>query len=251
MSKIDSAVTWAENIANDPAHGYDQINRWGPDYDCSSLVISAWQTGAGVPVKTNGATYTGNMRAAFLKSGFSDVTKNINFVTGDGIRRGDVLLNTARHTVLADGGGKVISASINEQGKATGGKSGDQTGREILIRDYYNYPWQYCLRYTAEDSGVEDLTAVARRVIRGEFGNGPARKKALTAAGYDYSTVQSEVNKLLKAESETAKYYVVQTGDTLTKIAKNYDTTVKAIKALNETITDVNKIYAGQKIRVK
>ena len=57
MTKTEKAVTWAIEIANDPAHGYDQDNRWGPDYDCSSLVISAWQQ-AGVPVKTKGATYT-------------------------------------------------------------------------------------------------------------------------------------------------------------------------------------------------
>lgn len=50
MTKTEKAVTWAIEIANDPAHGYDQDNRWGPDYDCSSLVISAWQQ-AGVPVK--------------------------------------------------------------------------------------------------------------------------------------------------------------------------------------------------------
>ena len=36
MTKTEKAVTWAIKIANDPAHGYDQDNRWGPDYDCSS-----------------------------------------------------------------------------------------------------------------------------------------------------------------------------------------------------------------------
>ena len=36
MTKTEKAVTWAIEIANDPAHGYDQDNRWGPDYDCSS-----------------------------------------------------------------------------------------------------------------------------------------------------------------------------------------------------------------------
>ena len=52
MTKIEKAVTWALAIANDNTHGYDQQYRWGPDYDCSSLIISAWQQ-AGVPVKTN------------------------------------------------------------------------------------------------------------------------------------------------------------------------------------------------------
>ena len=60
MTKTEKAVTWAIEIANDPAHGYDQDNRWGPDYDCSSLVISAWQQ-AGVPVKTKGAFHVKNI----------------------------------------------------------------------------------------------------------------------------------------------------------------------------------------------
>lgn len=66
---IEKAVTWAVQIANDNSHGYDQGNRWGPDYDCSSLVISAFRQ-AGVPLS---CTYTGNMRADMLAKGFREV----------------------------------------------------------------------------------------------------------------------------------------------------------------------------------
>ena len=45
---------------------------------------------------------------------------------------------------------------------------------------------------------VED---VARDVISGKYGNGQARKDALTAAGYDYNTVQAAVNKILNSGS--------------------------------------------------
>lgn len=89
-AQIDSAVSWALRIANDSRYGYDQTYRWGPNYDCSSFLISAYQQ-AGVPVKTNGATYTGNMYSAFLKSGFSNVKSSINMTTGAGLRKGDVL----------------------------------------------------------------------------------------------------------------------------------------------------------------
>ena len=50
MGKIETATQWMIDLANDDSHGYDQDSRWGPDYDCSSSVISAWQY-AGVPVK--------------------------------------------------------------------------------------------------------------------------------------------------------------------------------------------------------
>ena len=38
---------------------------------------------------------------------------------------------------------------------------------------------------------------IARQVIRGEWGNGQERKNRLTAAGYDYNTIQSRVNELM------------------------------------------------------
>ena len=48
-----------------------------------------------------------------------------------------------------------------------------------------------------------------------------------------------------------AKYHVVVKGDTMNKIAKKYGTTLAKLKELNPQITNVNKIYVGQKIRVK
>ena len=145
---IEKAVTWAIKIAQDPAHGYDQTRRWGPDYDCSSLMISAWQQ-AGVQVKDAGATYTGDMLQAFLRCGFEDVTAEVNIATGAGLQRGDVLLNVRYHTAMSIGGGQIVHASINESGRANGGKTGDQTGREICVRGYYKYSkgWDKVLRY--------------------------------------------------------------------------------------------------------
>ena len=149
---INKAVAWAVGIADSPEHGYDQQNRWGADYDCSSFVISAWQQ-AGVPVKTSGASYTGDMYYAFLKCGFRDVTNSINLSTGSNLQKGDVVLNTKHHTEMYIGNGKMVKASINEFGGTTGGKSGDQTGREIYIGSYYkpSYGWDYVLRYYGSD----------------------------------------------------------------------------------------------------
>ncbi len=42
-----------------------------------------------------------------------------------------------------------------------------------------------------------NLDDVARRVIRGDFGNGEERKRRLQAAGYDYNAVQKRVNQML------------------------------------------------------
>lgn len=194
--KIEKAISWAEGIAKDDSHGYDQKNRWGKDYDCSALVISAWEY-AGVDVKFNGASYTGNMYSVFKRCGFKDVTSEVNLKTQSGLKRGDVLLTPNKHTAMYCGNGKLVNASINEKGKTTGGVTGDQTGKEIWIRTYYNYPWKYVLRY--QDTVYKpSVDQIAVEVIQGKWGNGATRKKKLTEAGYSYIEVQKAVNKLLE-----------------------------------------------------
>lgn len=51
---------------------------------------------------------------------------------------------------------------------------------------------------TSATTAKKSVTEIAKEVIAGKWGNGDARKKALTAAGYDYSAVQKKVNELLK-----------------------------------------------------
>lgn len=165
MNVIDKAINWAVSIANDNSHGYDQLHRWGPDYDCSSLLISAWQQ-AGVPVQANGATYTGNMKNVFVKCGF----EAIKFNRSVSLKRGDVLLNEKHHTAMYIGDGKVVMASINENGKAVGGRTGDQTGREILTCNYYvpSYSWDYVLRYPTQEE-VINVQVNMRQIQKGDI----------------------------------------------------------------------------------
>lgn len=182
MSKIEQATQWMENHALDNKCGYDQQYRWGErgDYDCSAAVISAWQA-AGVPVKTKGATYTGNMLKVFLRCGFHDVTKSINLRTGAGLKRGDVLLNTSHHTAMYCGNGREVEASINEKGRAVGGVPGDQTGREFLIRSYRNYPWTNVLRYSEGGTAIAGSTVLKR----GDKGDAvKTMQQMLTTIGY-------------------------------------------------------------------
>ena len=200
MTKTEKAVQWMEQTANNPLHGYDQRYRWGErgDYDCSSAVITAWQS-AGVPVKSAGATYTGNMYSVFKKCGFVDVTQSVNLKAGSGLVRGDVLLNRKSHTALYIGNGQIVQASINEKGTATGGTPGDQTGKEFLVRSYYNFPWDYVLRYpeTAEKTRKKTDADIAKEVIRGLWGNGSERIRRLRKAGYNPAYIQKLVNRMI------------------------------------------------------
>ena len=152
MTIPEKALKWMKELAANPAHGYSQARRWGPDYDCSSAIITAYQS-AGVPVKDRGATYTGNMKSVFLKCGFTDVTRSCNLYSGAGMLPGDVLLNEIHHTAMYCGGGKVVHA----RGQSFGSSAPGDQGQEIAITPYYNYPWDCVLRYGAK-TGKEEQT---------------------------------------------------------------------------------------------
>ena len=99
-----------------------------------------------------------------------------------------------------------------------------------------------------EKDNKKSVTEVAKDVINGKYGNGEERKKKLEAEGYDYDEVQSKVNQLLGAN--VTKTYTVKSGDTLSEIAKKYNTTVQKLVKDNN-IKNANLIYAGQKIVIK
>lgn len=264
MDKIESAVKWMEDHAKNPKHGYDQQYRWGEkgDYDCSSAVISAWEA-AGVPVKLNGATYTGNILPVFLKCGFKDVSSEVNKGTGAGLKRGDVLLNIQHHVAMYCGNGKEVEASINEKGKAVGGVPGDQTGREFLVRSYRNYPWDKVLRYVGAEAKKpkakpqnESKTALS---VDGSWG--PATTKALqkhygTTTDGIISDQYAGNKKYLSACSITSWIFVWKTyhgSDVIKAMQKDLGVTVdgicgqETIKALQKKVGAYVDGYMGVK----
>ena len=124
---------------------------------------------------------------------------------------------------------------------------------------------------------------LALGVMNGKYGNGDVRKKAL---GSRYQEVQDFINHIASASNETLAaevkqgkygngndrklllggrydavqaivngqsrkvYYTVKSGDTLSGIASKYGTTYQKLASMNG-ISNPNKIYVGQKIRVK
>ena len=88
---------------------------------------------------------------------------------------------------------------------------------------------------------LKELDKISNQVIRGNFGNGLARVKALTKAGYDYNTVQSLVNhKLIGTKFNFDKY-----GKSLDKLSdkqlKHQGYTKKEIKTLRSLSEEAKK----------
>ena len=141
---VEQAISWAISIANDNSHGYSMTSRWGPDYDCSSFVISAFRN-AGVNVGS--ATYTGNMRSQFTQHGFQWIPWSQIGGTSN-LQRGDILLNDAQHTEIYLGNNQNVGAHSAKGHPETG----DQTGNEISVSGYYNHPWNGELRYISSQT---------------------------------------------------------------------------------------------------
>lgn len=145
MPSIYKAVQWAKKIAADDSHGYDQANRYGPDYDCSSFVAAALIEGG---FNVSPYMYTGNEYSELTAAGFGPVTP-----IGAEIKPGDVFFyhyeGNNGHTAIAVSDHQIAQATCNEFGGATGGQPGDQTGTEIEVTNYGG-TWQYQMRYGAE-----------------------------------------------------------------------------------------------------
>ena len=142
MPNLEQSVQWAIRIANDPAHGYDQVHRNGPDYDCSSFVSTALYQGG---FNISQSCTTRNLRSALTSIGWKTVGIDSSR------QRGDIFLSEGHHVVLCTSSSQIVHASINEKGTTTGGKTGDQTGKEICVRSFYNHPkgWTHHFRWPA------------------------------------------------------------------------------------------------------
>jgi len=96
---------------------------------------------------------------------------------------------------------------------------------------------------------------IANEVIAGKWGNGDARKTALTNASYDYSAVQSIVNQKLASNSSStssSKTYTVKKGDTLIGIANKLGISDwHTLYNNNKSVIDSNPnlIYPGQVLK--
>ena len=161
-------------ICNDPRFGYSQgSNRWGNekvacfnidgkdyyinegDRDCSSAIISVYNSVYPNEHPFGIAYYTGNMIECAMETGKWQYLGKITNTTG--LKAGDVLVRDG-HTEMYVGNGKVAGFRSNENGGIIGGLEGDQTGNESSIVNFFsdhNNPWQG-IRYIGDSENNND-----------------------------------------------------------------------------------------------
>jgi len=163
IQKFIEAMRWA---ADSDKVGYDQNQRTTVEFysnrdtesDCSWLTIAALRYAG---FDTGNATYTGNMSEELCARGWKRIANDGNPQVGD------ILLNDKDHVAVYIGDGMLAQASIDEHGNIAGGQAGDQTGDEVNVRSYYNYPWNCYLRWTGvSDASGSTSPAAAKSAVK-------------------------------------------------------------------------------------
>lgn len=161
MAKIDKAVEYLNEFANDNDNGYSQVRRRIAqtaaeakeisEGDCSSTTLNALVF-AGYDI--GNATYTGNVVRELLKTGWTNVTSKVNLKTGAGLKKGYIVVRPRtkdRHGHMAM---MITERQLVQNQHDYDGKRGDSSGREIRKQNYYNSPFTVVLAPPVEVSSV-------------------------------------------------------------------------------------------------
>ncbi len=130
--------------------GYDQNSRdsWhdakytkiikNKEADCSSATLGIVKM-AGYDINLSGQHNTSNAADLLKNAGW----KITNYTGKSQCKKGRVFITPGHHMNIATGTNQMYNVGIDENGNATGGKAGDQNGKESRYEAFFNYPWKY------------------------------------------------------------------------------------------------------------
>ena len=132
------------------------------------------------------------------------------------------------------------------------GKYGNGEARKINLGTRYaevQAEVDRLLKGKSNSTSVKEksIDQLAIEVLAGVYGNGITRRIKL---GSLYTQVQKRVDELIAEKKTKDKTYIVVKGDTLTKIAKKFNTTVDKLVSANN-IKNKNIINVGQELIIR
>lgn len=188
---------WVENDAYVPSAGDVIFYDWD---DSGSGDNTGWTDHVGIVESCDGKNIVvieGNMNDSV---GRRTIAVNGRYIRGFGVPKYTSKTVTTTKKTVAEVAQEVIQ-----------GLWGNGDDRKTKLTNAgYNYS-EVQSKVNELLSGKTTTTAkktvdeLAKEVINGKWGNGDARKKALTDAGYDYSAVQQKVNQLMSGSSSSTK----------------------------------------------
>lgn len=131
---------------------------------------------------------------------------------------------------------KIGHASIDERGKIAGGKTGDQTGKEICIRSWYSKPWNVYLECT--DPILANKAASYMEQICADNNYGYDQDERLTG----YNAIVANGGKVKGAKGEFDCSSLVSTCYRLAGLKISPSSTTRSIRA-NFMATGKFKLY--------
>ena len=139
--KGDKALKYFLGMVNDNTYGYI-FGAHGPtDFDCASSISWALRQ-AGFDM--GGGWDTTGVANALFALGWQKVPNDGN------PKKGDIVMNEAHHVEWAIGNGQLAGFHDNYDGMP-----GDSSGTEASIIPYYDFPWDYYIRYPGGGFGDE------------------------------------------------------------------------------------------------
>ena len=130
------------------------------------------------------------------------------------------------------------------------GKYGNGEMRKAVLGNHYAEVQQEVMAILKERQNVvvtKTTDQLAVEVLAGVYGSGDKRKEAL---GARYEEVQARVNEIILERKQNHKKYIVVKGDTLSGIAKRYNTSWVKLAEINN-IKDPSKLQIGQELYIQ
>ena len=99
---------------------------------------------------------------------------------------------------------------------------------------------------SASTTAKKSVDEIAKEVVQGKWGAGEERKKKLTAAGYDYATVQAKVDQLMKgASSATSSSTIKECNAYLIKVTDSAGLNIRKGPGVNYTLVSDQICHPG------